>query len=370
MKKGGTHIDWVVGLIFFLGFVTITFYYMAYIAYPKFPFERALKLEGMRIADAVVDETEWSVYRTPVLVTFSNTTVDWPFELYFQLSELTDLNSIVVLDENKSEIYSEFNSTENKIMFVSNITGNMRFYAVRTENTTLSPRSYTTDLSRNGLQVNNSKINVSFSDSGVDSLQFNGSEFLSASGIIIGTSSTPSISNGTIRAKVQYPEGNVVKVYANNSRIFFSSNSTYDAGLQLSTAFTNFYNGSAETFSSLGQVYQGTRDFIDVYSGNGITIISEDTVFTVSNFAGYRQINLSSASDFEIYLHSGDYNAGIKENTTYLNPPTALYSMTDKIRGVSQDKIDELMAEEQTALENRLGIKDMGFNISFDDTLG
>ncbi len=348
-RAGTITIDMAVAAVIFVSMIFISFYYMSYISKPKQPLGEILQVQGLSIAEKLSNNVSWTVYKSPI-ITDSKNRSRASFEQYFRPDASIDGDSLAMLDSNSGEIPSSF--SENTLIWTANISAAKNvFYIVYTKNTALPARTYTTDINASGLWVNNSLMNVLFSGSGISSINFGGTEIV-GNVINLGTSGSPQNYALATRAKMNYSNGISAKVYSNISKILIKSDNTFNPILNFSSAFTNYYDGSTHIFSGEGQQFNSILNFTDIYSeSSGVAIIGNTMNVSVLN-AEYREVRLYNVTEFEIYLHSGDYTNALIERDMYLSPPSVVIGIPAQIKGVSIDNLNALAAISYSTLKD------------------
>ena len=338
MRKGYFSLDMVIGfVIFMLVFITALFY-IGYILRPELN-SNQINNAGLDFAKIIEDNMSWSVYMVPILITSHNTT-QTTIETTFYPETDIDLNSTLVEDENQTEINSSF--VNNTIIFNTAIDkGQNHFYLIYTKETDLEKRIYSTDISSTATEVTNNVINTTFASIGISQVKFNGTDFLDSIGINLTTDATPTITTVPHRSEVTYPSGIAAKIYSNSSKIIIESNHTFSPTIYIPKTFSNYYNGTADTITTSGLQFTGTIDFLDLYSTEGISIIGNNLDISLYNNT-YIEIRLTDVTDFEIYLHDGDYTDALLEKDTYLNPSTTLLLIPETKTGISLDQLSTL----------------------------
>ena len=338
MRKGYFSLDMVIGfVIFMLVFITALFY-IGYILRPELN-SNQINNAGLDFAKIIEDNMSWSVYMVPILITSQNTTRT-TIETTFYPDNDIDLNSILVEDENQTEINSSF--VNNTIIFNTKIDkGQNHFYLIYTKDTDLEQRIYSTDLSSTATEVTNNLINTTFASTGISQINFNGTDFLDSIGINLTTNATPTITTVPHRSEVTYSSGITAKIYSNSSKIIIESNHTFSPTIYIPKTFSDYYNGTTSTITTSGLQFTGTIDLLDLYSTEGISIIGNNLEISLYNNT-YIEIRLTDVTDFEIYLHDGDYTGALLERDTYLNPPTPLLLIPETKTGISLDQLSTL----------------------------
>ncbi len=330
----------IISLVIFLLIVSISFYYLSYMSRPPEPITAVLKTAAFDFAEQIEENISWSIYTMPIFIESGNDSKTVIEKKFYPESDV-DLNSIIVEDENLSEINSSFD--DNTIIFTPTIkTGKNNYYLIYTKNTALAAREYTTDLNAAGTWINNSLMNVSIATTGISKIEFNSVSILKGIGANLTTSSVPDLTSSAVRAKRAYDNGIAVKLYNNNSKIIVTSNHTFDPIIYITKTFTSQYNGSANSITSSGLQFNSIIDFIDVYGGGeGIAVIGNSMNVSLYNNT-YNEIRIYNVTEFEIYLHEGTYANALLEKDMYLNPPDIVLLMPEEVSGISVDSLSTL----------------------------
>ncbi len=354
--------DMAIAMVIFVSMVSVAFYYMGYLSKPKQPFEATIQAQGFSIAEALSKNISWVIYKSPVLITSNNDSFA-TFEPYFRPEASVDANSIAILDANSTVIPSGF--FENTIVWATNVSeGKNLFYLTYAKNTSLAALNHTTGLNSSGLSVNNSLIRILFSSAGISSIIFEGIE-IAPGGVALGTSGTPDNIALPTRAKLNYTNGVSAKIYDNNSKILIQSNASFNPVLYLSGDFTSYYNGTANGFSVGGEQFNSILNFTDIYSSSrGVSIIGNNLNVSVSN-TSYKEVRLYNVTEFEIYMHSGDYSNALAEREIYLNPPSVIIGIPVPMSGISIDKLNSLSNVSYQSLKNTL-TGNTNFNLTLE----
>lgn len=361
-RKAVVTVDMAVGMVIFLSMITLAFYYITYLSAPKQPFDIILKDRGITIAEALRENASWTVFLSPIRID-SPASVAWNNELVFWPDSSVDTNSVAVLDANMTAMPSAF--SDNSVIWVSNISaGKNIFYLTYTKSTALPTISYSTDLNSSGLSANNSAMKALFDSTGIASINFSGAELLGG-GIDLGTSGTPENTAYAVRAKINYSDGVSAVIYSNLSKIVISSNHTINPILYLSAGFTDYYNGTANAFSSSGEQFNSILNFTDIYSSSsGAAVIGRNMNISVRN-ATYREIRIYNTTEFEIYLHAGNYAEAIPERDVYLNMQPAILGLPQEVKGVSLAGLAALASVPYSDLRDKFGAGS-NFNVTLN----
>lgn len=338
MRKGYFSLDMVIGFVIFIMVFTTAIFYIGVILRPGSNADQ-LNNAGIEFAKIIEKDMSWTVYMVPILLTSQNTT-QTPLEIPFYPDDNTDTNSLIIEDKNQIEINSSF--VNNTIIFNSEIDkGQNDFYLIYTKDTGLEKRIYSTDLISTATKVTNNLINTTFAPTGITQINFKTTDILSDIGINFTTTILPTITSVSHRTEITYPSGITAKIYSNSSKIIMTSNHTFSPTIYLPKTFSNYYNGTQNTITTSGLQFTETTDFLDLYSTEGIAIIGDNLNIALSNNT-YIEIQLTDVTDFEIYLHDGDYTNSLTEKDTYLTPPTTLLLLPETKTGISLDQLSTI----------------------------
>ncbi|MBW6462264.1 MAG: hypothetical protein K0B07_04420 [DPANN group archaeon] len=366
MRKGYFSLDMVVGFVIFMLVFITAIYYIGYILRPELN-SNQINNAGADFARLIENNLSWEVYLVPIVLTSQNTT-QTVIETTFYPDDDIDLNSIVVEDENQTEINSSF--VNNTIIFNTKIIkGQNNFYLIYTKDTNLEKRIYSTNLTQTANNITNSIINTTFISTGISQINFKGTDFLETPGINLTTSTILTITSVPHRSKVTYPLGITAKIYSNSSKIIIESNHTFSPTIYLPKSFSNYYNGTQNTITTSGLQFTGTIDLLDLYSTEGIAIIGNNLNISLYNNT-YLEVTLTDVTNFEIYLHNGDYTNALLERDTYLTPQTTLLLIPESKTGVSIDSLSILNQTSYQDLKIKFS-KGTEFHVEIDNyTLG
>ncbi|MCK4967940.1 MAG: hypothetical protein KAS12_02700, partial [Candidatus Aenigmarchaeota archaeon] len=359
MKKAYFSIDMIASLVIFVTIISISFYYITYISKPKDPFVSVLKSSADELASSIEENVSWNIYRMPLIINSKNSS-NISIEKKFYPDSTTDSNSIILVNENLIEINSDF--FNNTIIFNSEVFASQNiYYLIYTKDTSLSKRSYSSNLKSSGIWVNNSLMNVSFSTSGITDINFNGVSILS-NGTNLESSGIPIIELGATRAKKTYDNGIEVKIYDNNTRIVVVSNHSINPIIYVTKLFTNQYNGSVNSISTSGFQFNSIVNLLDIYDSNGIAVIGKNLNISLYNNT-YNEIRIYDTKEFEIYLHEGTYTNALLERDIVIDTPNATFLIPEKNTGISYDLLSDLNMTEYSALKNYFSTG-VNFNIT------
>ncbi|NOR85363.1 hypothetical protein GQ473_04540 [archaeon] len=349
MKKAFFSFDMIVSLVIFVMAIAASFSFLSYISTPKDTFVDTIKSSADDLAEKIKENASWSVYRMPILINSPNTT-NATIEKIFYYDSNTDTDSIIIENENLSEINSDFSN--NTVIFSPLLTaGQNLFYLIYTKNTNLTKRTYSTDLNTSDIWVNNSLMNVSFSTTGLTNIEFGGSQIIGGSGVTLETTTTPTLELGKIRAKKTYDNGIDVKIYNNNSKIIVVSNHTINPIIYVSKSYTNQYNGSVNSITTSGLQFNSIVNMVDVYGSSGIAVIGNNLNVSLYNNT-YNEIRIYNTTNFEIYIHDGTYTNALVECDMYVNPPNTTFLIPQDVTGISYDSVSLLNTSTYSTLKN------------------
>ncbi|NOQ55395.1 MAG: hypothetical protein GQ477_01170 [Nanohaloarchaea archaeon] len=338
MRKGYFSLDMVIGFVIFLMVFTTAVFYIGMILRPGSNADQ-INNAGAEFARLIEKDMSWTVYLVPVFMTSQNTTQK-PIEIPFHPEDNTDINSIIMGYENQTEINSSF--VNNTIIFNAKINkGQNNFYLIYTKDTNLEKRIYSTDLTSTATEVKNTVINTTLASTGITQINFNGTDFLQGIGINLTTDELPTIIAVPHRAEIKYASGITAKIYSNSSKIIITSNHTFSPTIYLKKTYSNYYNTTTNTITTSGLQFTGAIDLLDVYSTDGISIIGNNLDISLYNNT-YIEIQLTDVTEFEIYLHNGDYTDALLEKDTYLNPPTTLLLIPETKTGINLGQLSTL----------------------------
>ena len=349
MKKAYFSFDMIVSLVIFVMAIAVSFYYLSYMSTPKDTFVETLISSADDLANKIKENVSWSVYRMPILINSPNTT-NATIEKIFYYDSSTDTDSIIIENENLSEINSDF--LNNTIIFSPVLTtGKNIFYLIYTKNTNLTKQTYETGINASGVWVNNSKMNVSFSTTGLTNIEYGGTQIIGGSGVTLETTTTPTLELGKIRAKKTYDNGIDVKIYNNNSKIVVVSNHTINPIIYVSKSFTNQYNGSVNSITTPGLQFNSIVNMVDVYGSGGIAVIGKNINVSLYNNT-YNEIRIYDTKEFELYIHDGTYTNALIERDMFVNPPNTTFLIPEDVTGISYDFVSLLNTTPYSTLKN------------------
>lgn len=381
MRKGqAIGVDYAVAIGIFVLSIFAGFYYISVTFAPQTPFHDLVDSSAFRASREFEDKVKWEVEKVPVKVQTSYNLTNYTIELDFVFPKSADKNSSLVMHEN-SEIRSQINFSANTTLIVQNITAGTNWYnLVYTENTNLSDRNYTSNLSLSGMKASNGEINVTFDNKGILSLKYRGLEYLNDSMDLSGSSS-PVVSDGTLKAEFHYEQPNekTGKVFARSKRIEFNLNlSSPDSwDINLTNNFSELYVSDGDQNIDLddnGTLYSGTTDWLDFYNLTGISFFSDNMNAEVYRNSSHGKIQLdleigSSNEKAIIYLHEGNYTNAKAQNQSFHNPPS--YSVLTPVskKGISRKKLSEWENSSYESMKNYMGLSGLDYNITYGNLL-
>ena len=151
MRKGLFSIDMVIGFIIFLMIIVTSLYYITNLYRPE-PTLKELENAGNKLAQSLESDLFWTVYTQPLQISSYNSTT-YQIDIAFYPETDTDINSIIVLDKNKTNMNSSF--VDNRLIFTASlIDGDNDYNIIYTKDTVLNKLVYTTDLSNTSSLTN------------------------------------------------------------------------------------------------------------------------------------------------------------------------------------------------------------------------
>lgn len=364
-RKASTPVDWVVGAVFFIFLVAFTFYYANYIMFPRQPYEVVLRNAGSNVAEKVAENVTWVVKKVPVVIT-SNSSANWPMDVFFRLPPSAYPSTISLLD-NKGVDYPYLYQGDRLYWTAPLYAGKNAYYILYSEEVNLSENIYPAEILVSGTRVNNSMVSANYVATGQDSMIFGGTELFYGSGMTLGTSLAPAITNNSVFATANYSNGVSATIYRNISKVLVDSGSSFDAELKLSASLTDFYTGGTN-YSFGASNYTGISDFVDAYNTSGLAIIGSAMNLYVSDMGAYRKIMIYNISRFEIYAHNGSYTNALAEANGYASPPQFIIGVPQSLRGVSEARLSQFNIPAQEAFKAGVDITGVGFHVLFNET--
>lgn len=358
-SKGSTPIDWIIGILFFITIIIISLYYITYISRTTQPYESPLKSQLTDISRTVEQELSWDIYRVPLTITSAYLLDNYPLTIDYEINAET-ANATYIFDDAGNIQNIEVDINRSKITWLADIhEGKNKYYLVYITNSSLpSADNATSDITVNGKKITNTHISAEFDNYSIVSLMFNGNEFVAA-GITTDTSSEPLITNNTIRSWAEYAENISISLFRNSTTIRIHSEKSDDFAFHLDDYLTRYYvDGSDNPFNAINN-FSGIADFVDLYNNTGISIIGKNMNITINDSGSSRDIYLYNETDFEIYLHEGDYTGAINESASYPGPEITT-GLPEKVTGVREDKITELEKLYYDELTEKIQIDDLG----------
>lgn len=367
-RSGTSQIDWIMGFVFFIMIVSVSLYNLSYLSKPIQPYEAPLKSQLDDLKASIDKELTWTAYRIPLTVESTYVLENYPLSIEQRIN-LQTKNSTFILDKYGNILTTEVDTNNSKIFWTSDIDeGKNTFYLFYITNSSLNLSENITqnDFQIQGLKITNSQISAEFNSAGIVSLTFNTREYIK-NDIVLGTANSPLIINNSIRSFAKYPKNITVTTYTNNSRIHINSSTPTDFILHLDNYLTQFYvEGTAYTFNGTNN-FTGTTDFTDLYNDTGISVIGTNLDMTINDTGTIRNIHISSATNFELYLHNGSYSNMLNESSVYPGLKV-LIGLPEKITGIKEEKISELEMLYYDKLTERLEIDNLGILIKIENS--
>ncbi|MDY6766440.1 MAG: hypothetical protein SVW77_03655, partial [Candidatus Nanohaloarchaea archaeon] len=240
MRRGQTvSIDFAIAMTIFIMMVIGGIFLLQRVTQPRTGFGTQVRDAAETAVDGFKDETEWTVFRTPVFVRSNRSLSDEPVTVATPFPGAVVAQSVLVMDGG-TERPSQHNISGNETVVVTDLSeGTDRLDLVYTESGTLSDRSYDTGLASSGDMVWNSKVNLTFTDTGLSRLSFNGTGLLQSNADLDGSAS-PTVEQRPVRVNITYSTGRKhVRMFAESGQIriteFFTGERDWQ--LNLSSSF-------------------------------------------------------------------------------------------------------------------------------------
>ncbi|MBW6451284.1 MAG: hypothetical protein K0B02_00955 [DPANN group archaeon] len=336
-RYGTTSIDNVISFVLFLGIVTIIMFYAVELSDSN---HIGLSDDYVSLWGRYMEpQDSFNLYIVPVYVTSIKTIANYAINITSNYNTDFNPDSITVFDSNWVEVPSIYNTS---LFFSSNLTsGNNLFYIGYSTDFRFTELSMLTDITFSESWINNSKISLNFTQSGMSSMIFNGSEFLTT-GIYFDNTSSFYMENLSVLHSVFF-ENLTVRMYPNTSRIFVETNIPKTIIFNITDVFDRFYNGSVNQFNeSLYELFTFNTGFLDMYSttnSNGIALMGDNMSIIIENHISPAQktIYLSGVSFFEVYLHNSDYLQALDELDIFFTPPTIMLGSTELLKDITNN---------------------------------
>lgn len=336
------------------------------------PLEQPLEVKASELSDEIEEQIAWTVYRAKIKVTSTNTTSQYPFKVYYSFPSNVDEHSISILNSSKKNIASQSNKTSGEVVWLDSLSSTNTFYMVFTRNANLSSLSYDSNLVNNSASINNSLLNISFSNGGITSLKYKNYELLN-NGINFSFGSFAT-NKGFVAARA-YASSAEVEVYHNMSKMLFIFDSATNVNINLTDSLTTQYNGSIRTFNDSTQdgievteiTHNGAANMTDIYDNTyGIAVIGDNLNTKITNNADEKQVSLTGVTEFILYMHDGSYTNALVERDLYLLQPTILLGVPEELKGVSEQKFQNFSKLDKTKRKEMLGTESLDFLLTIE----
>lgn len=341
------NLDWMTGLSLFMVAVVST----TFIIVDQNPeSQQSLEKQAEEVAQNLEEETELQIRKTSFYVRGPHKIGKIPTDTDYRFPE--DAESAIM------NIPSEINESEDSIVTITesgNQTHHMAYFFEE-----MNSVNYENDLDT-GEWMNNSKISVKPSSTGLDSLRVNNKEALSNSANF--QSATASIEENDI-----YAEAGRLKVYNGSRELILEQP---EATFYLKN-FTDLYWGEDDNLYNLtgtGQIKKGQTSGLTLatYNGDdyGITFTGdlEANISKPDSLTVKAEVNGSRA---RIMLHDSDYIEG-RNRIDFREEGGIYFGAEERNSGTYPDKTEGLKRPSDTGFENRLGLEDYSYNISYLD---
>jgi hypothetical protein len=323
--------------------------------------------------------TGWTLYQQPVIIRSDTALTDQPLELDTPFTPATVPSSIVYTRDGTERV-SQHDTTRNTSVIVTDIrNGSTRLDAVYTTTHDLSDRTYTSTLTTAGNSTWNSRMNVTFTDTGFQQITYNGTAMLDAPADI-AVATDPTIESSLLRTNVTYSGSDRL-----NLRVFDrSSQIRFDAAFSgqqvwtfnLTDNITTLYSsstGSTQDITGSGTLFTDTTDFIDFYNQTGMAIIGAAMTVNVSrdgpSSAVDVRINVSDTNGEKaalFYLHDGNYTAAAPYEQNFRDPYTVSVGVPVPLSGISQEEAAAFDEKNDESVREALGIVSAAYNLTLD----
>lgn len=324
------------------------------------------------------DNTEWTVYRLPVIVHSSHALNGEPLELRVPYPPSTDEPSILVMQDGQ-ERRSQHSMDDNTTVVHADLSdGATILHIVYTDETGLADRTYNSDLVQGGNSTWNADLNVTVSSTGFSTIRFKDLDMLQDTASI-SASSTPQFSTGLLQTNISYDEADMktVRVFDDSGQIRMTDRFTGETDwfFNLTSNFTEMYTSATDSTTSLsssGIIFQGTTDFVDFYDVYGFGILAEDMFVNVSRDTASSRIEVrinvsddAGRKDVLLEAHDGDYTAIFPRTTP--SPYNVSLGAPVSVRGLSRSKAAALESNDYETVKTTLGLTGSEYNITVPD---
>jgi hypothetical protein len=379
-------VDFAIALGIFLITVATGIYYATTILLPANPFGSQVQASASQAVDEFHDQNSWTVLETPIAISSSTSLDNYPIELDLQYPDDLDTNSTLVM-RGSQEIASQTDYSQNDTIWLVNLSqGQNRHRLVYTTDTDLADRQYDDRVHRSGDDIWNDEINITFDSDGIDNLTFDDTEDLLIESDLDASDGNRKYVNGSLRVLARYNDTDQKKIrvfgLTNHIRLFHNLSGDAVYHFNLSSSFDTLHVSDGDqtiTMDENGTYYHDTTDTADFsYTDSGTTfglsLMSEEMeLFVHRNETGGQlwvnaTVSATDGKDTLLLPHFGDHTAVTAERSLFLTPPSINVSLTQRREGLSRDEMADFEAQNDDQIAADLGLQDLGFNITINDT--
>ncbi len=381
MRHGiSVSVSMAIGMAIFVLAVASTFLLLQGTLLPEGGFSGQVASTAAYAIDRFQAETEWTVYRQPVIV-HANAAVDnQPLELAVPFDTAIEPESLAYIRDGE-ELSSQHDPAANTSVVITDLrNGSTRIDAVYTTDQPLPDRTYTSDLEQDGNETWNSDLNVTFTETGIEQVTYNGLNVLT-SAADMGVSSVPQFEHELLRTNVTYDETEPlnVKLFEDSEQITIQDEFAGEQvwTFNLTDNFTTLYSeelGGTQDITGSGTLYADTTDFVDFYDNYGIAFIGNDIFVTVTRETTTSpidvRINFTAATGEKsllLYPHEGDYTSAVPHSTNFHEPYIVTVGLPEAVTGVSRSRSTDLASQSYEQVRTALGLTGMAYNITAGD---
>lgn len=383
MKGQAVSIDFIAAMVIFVFMVAAGFYVVQNNIVADSGFTRQVAAAADSAFTSFRDETDWTVYRTPIAIRSNQSLDNEPVTVAFPYPGIV-ANSTLTMREGR-EIPSQHNRSTNRTLVVADLReGGTRLDVVYTHTGSLDDRTYTTDLTEGGDSVWNDRLNVTFTSEGFSTLELRDTGMLQSTADLAG-GATPTFDEQLLRVNATYSSGRKhVRIFEDSPQIriteFFTGEREWQ--LNLTSSFDTLYSsaeGDTVDIAADGEeLYAAQTDWVDFSdtsagSEDGLSIVGEDIFVNVSSDgSGARRevtINFSDSGgrkDLLLYAHEGNHTNATAQKRDFYHPYTVTVGVPEPVEGVSEENAEELEQQDYDALQDTLGLTELDYNISID----
>lgn len=378
MRHGlSVSVSMAIGMAIFVLAIATTFILLQGTVLPNSGFSEQVVSTTTYAVDRFMAGTTWTVHRQPVVIHSDTALANEPLELTTPLPPSTVPESIAYVRDGR-EIVSQHDAARNTSVVVTDVrNGTTRIDTVYTTRHDLPDREYTSSLTVAGNSTWNSRMNVTFTDTGFQQITYNGTEMLTAPASI-DASTAPRIEEGLLRANVTYSEAErkTLRLFAQSGQIRYTGSFTGEQvwTVNLTDNLTTLYSsalGGTQDLSGTGELYADTTDFIDFYNRTGIAFIGDDLTVNVSRDGPAAPIDVrinftdvNGEKPVLLYLHDRNYTAAVPYKQNFYDPYTVSIGTPAAVTGVSRSQAAAFDTKSNEQVRDALGLVGSAYNLS------